>query len=443
MRSKGNRALIAGLEVLELSLAPVELVVPDDESISRTRIICSAQALLHVASIGHLRGNAFAAKTGEHAGRLGLGSFPEGHEHQAWLFARRRVDHHCEPLDSSGPADRRRMRSTERFDEAVVTTAGNHRALRAEAVGDELERRVAIIIEAADEPRVALPRHARSVETGGYGSKEVRGLGGQMLIHVRRIGADRTVLRVLAVEDPQRIALEPGDTVLRQIRPVPFKIIDERSAPRLARFGIAERVEFERHPVGDPELAQKLVAEAQQLDVGLRFGGANDLGVQLVELAEAALLRPFVPKRRTVGRDLERHILLPSFAQICAADSRGEFRPERDRIAAAVLERIHFLGHDVGSLADAAREHRRLLDGRHLDPPEPEQPAHAIECRDHRGKAVGIFSKQALRAPNGLNRRHRARLKHKNARCGISASAIGGRAGSPAASSRTTAGTIS
>jgi hypothetical protein len=47
-----------------------------------------------------------------------------------------------------------------------------------------------------------------------------------------------------------------------------------------------------------------------------------------------------------------------------------------------------------------------MLDRRHLDPLEPEQAAHAIERRDHRSEAVGIFSEQALRAPDGLNWRH-------------------------------------
>ena len=109
-------------------------------------------------------------------------------------------------------------------------------------------------------------------------------------------------------------------------------------------------------------------------------------------------------------------MLLPAFAEIGAADAGGELGPKRDQFAAAVLERIHFLGDDVGGLADRPREHGGLLDRRHLDPLEPVQPAHAIERRDHRRQAVGVFSKQALRAPDGLNRRHCRALKHKFSR---------------------------
>jgi hypothetical protein len=54
-----------------------------------------------------------------------------------------------------------------------------------------------------------------------------------------------------------------------------------------------------------------------------------------------------------------------------------------------------------------------VLDCRHLDPAEAVQAAHAIECGDDRREAVGVFSKQALRAPNGLNLRHWPALKHK------------------------------
>src|SRR5207302_469260 len=97
-----------------------------------------------------------------------------------------------------------------------------------------------------------------------------------------------------------------------------------------------------------------------------RVGGANDLRVELVELAKAALLRPLVAKRRTVSRDLQRCELLPALAQIRAANAGGELRPQRDRIPAAILERIHLLGYDVGRFADGAGEDRRLLDRGHL-----------------------------------------------------------------------------
>ena len=68
-------------------------------------------------------------------------------------------------------------------------------------------------------------------------------------------------------------------------------------APAFASLRVAKRVELETHPV-DPELLQKLVAEREDLDVGSRLGGADDLGVELVELAKASLLRALVTEHR-------------------------------------------------------------------------------------------------------------------------------------------------
>ena len=116
--------------------------------------------------------------------------------------------------------------------------------------------------------------------------------------------------------------------VLGQIAAMRLEMRDQRRPPGVARLGVAERVELQRHAVGDAELAQQLVGEDEQFDVGRRLGRADDLGVELVELAEAALLRPLVAEDRAVGGDLQRRVLLPAFGQIGAADAGGEFGPQ-------------------------------------------------------------------------------------------------------------------
>ena len=72
------------------------------------------------------------------------------------------------------------------------------------------------------------------------------------------------------------------------------------------------------------------------------------------------------------------------------------------RIAAAVLERIHFLRHDVGRLAHRPREHGGRLEHRHFDAAEAVEAAHAVEGGDDRVEAVGLFAEHALHAANGL-----------------------------------------
>src|SRR6185437_13626383 len=130
-----------------------------------------------------------------------------------------------------------------------------------------------------------------------------------MLVDTRRLGTDRPIARVLAVEDAERIALQPRDAVLGQVRFMFFEIVDQRGPPRVAALRIAERVQLERDAVRNAELEQQLMTEAQQLDIGLRLARADDFGVELVELAEAALLRTFVAKCGAVRRHLERREL--------------------------------------------------------------------------------------------------------------------------------------
>jgi hypothetical protein len=72
-----------------------------------------------------------------------------------------------------------------------------------------------------------------------------------------------------------------------------LEMLDQRARQASRVSGVAERVELERHP-RDAELFSSCAPEGDDLDVGLRLGGADDLGVELVELAEAALLRPLV-----------------------------------------------------------------------------------------------------------------------------------------------------
>jgi hypothetical protein len=55
---------------------------------------------------------------------------------------------------------------------------------------------------------------------------------------------------------------------------------------------------MQRHAVGDAQFLQQLVGHHQQFDVRLRFGRADDFGVELVELAVAALLRAFIAEQR-------------------------------------------------------------------------------------------------------------------------------------------------
>jgi len=100
----------------------------------------------------------------------------------------------------------------------------------------------------------------------------------------------------------------------------------------------------------DAQFLQQLIRHRQQLNIGLRLARADHFGVDLVELAVAALLRAFVTEQRPVGRDLQRRILLPAVGEEGARDPGGEFGAQGQRFPAAVVEGIHFFRHHIGRL---------------------------------------------------------------------------------------------
>ncbi len=132
----------------------------------------------------------------------------------------------------------------------------------------------------------------------------------------------RLVARVLRIEDAQRVLLEPLLRILAQRVARLAEVLDQCHAPGLAARRVAERVELQRDAVGNAQFLQQLVGHRQQFDVGLRLARADDLGVELVELAVAALLRALVAEQRAVGGDLERRVLLPAVGQEGARDAR-------------------------------------------------------------------------------------------------------------------------
>jgi hypothetical protein len=216
---------------------------------------------------------------------------------------------------------------------------------------------------------------------------------------VSAIGRSRGVL---AVEDAHRVLLEPDEAFLERSPRCASKWATRACAPGVAGVGVAERVELERHAFGDAELLQELVGHDEELDIGLRAVGADDLGVDLVELAEAALLRALVPERGAVGGELERRVLLPAVGEVGAGDAGGEFGAQGQAVAAAILERVHLLGDDVGGLADRAGEHLRRFEHRHLDAAEGVEAAHALEGRDHRLEPVRFLAENVLGAADPL-----------------------------------------
>ena len=274
--------------------------------------------------------------------------------------------------------------------------------MRTQPVGDEFERGVAIIVQPAHQRRGAGPLNPCRVQPGRNLPEEVLRFGAQEIVDSGRGGGEDLVARVLGIEDAQRVALQPVLRIFRQVGAVRAEVFDQRGAPCLAAGAVAQRVELQRHPVRNAQFVQQLIGHHQQLDVGLRFGRADHFGVDLVELAIAALLRALIAEQRAVGGHLQRGELLPAVGQVGAGDPGGEFGPQGQRFVAAIPEAVHLFRDDVGRLADGAAEHFGLFEDRHFRAAKAVELAHALERFDHVGESLGVGAENVLGAANGL-----------------------------------------
>ena len=98
-----------------------------------------------------------------------------------------------------------------------------------------------------------------------------------------------------------------------------------------ARLRRAEAAEPQRE-AGHPEAAQQLVEQDDQLGVDQRRVGADRLGADLVELAEAARLRALVAEVRAQVPELHRlRQLVHAVLEVGAADRRRALGAQRQR----------------------------------------------------------------------------------------------------------------
>src|SRR5690606_19230205 len=113
----------------------------------------------------------------------------------------------------------------------------------------------------------------------------------QKFLQLRCVADDGHISLVLAVEDPQRIAVEPRAAVRRQSVEVLAQVLDESLAIRTAALLVAERVHFEDRVPQHAQLLQDMRARRDDLDIAERLGHADKLDPDLVKLPVSPLLR--------------------------------------------------------------------------------------------------------------------------------------------------------
>ena len=106
-----------------------------------------------------------------------------------------------------------------------------------------------------------------------------------------------------------------------------------------------------------PDALQQIHHHLDHFRIHHRRFRSDGLGADLKKLPVTAFLRALAPEHGAhVIQLLHAGPLVEPVLDVGAHHRRRGFRPQRQRAAIAILERVHFLGDDVGFLAYAARE---------------------------------------------------------------------------------------
>ena len=199
--------------------------------------------------------------------------------------------------------------------------------------------------------------------------REVLGvLGAEVVAQQRRVAHHRKRAGVFGVERAQRVQLDPAAHLLGELGLVRAQVGLQPLAV-LAPAGDAAEAGEPQPQLAHAELGEQRCEQRDQLGVDGRVLGADRLGADLPELPVAPGLRALVAEE--AGQVPELHglaALVHAVLDVGPAHGGGALGPERQRAPGLVLEREHLLAHDVGGLADAAREQLGGLEHGRLDP---------------------------------------------------------------------------
>jgi hypothetical protein len=131
-----------------------------------------------------------------------------------------------------------------------------------------------------------------------------------------------------------------------------------------AAFGVAERVKFQGDSAFETEGGQDVPPAGNHLGIGQRFGGADQLQADLVELAGAAFLWALVSEHRSGIEHLLGQRLGEAVGNQGTADAGSAFRAQGQAFTAAIGKAVHLLGDDVRGLSQGAGEDGGLLKDR-------------------------------------------------------------------------------
>ena len=277
-----------------------------------------------------------------------------------------RLHERHQALHAHRKTDRGRRVTPQLRDQAVVAAAGAYGILCTGGRGDPLEHRAVVVIEAAHQARVDLVAHAHAAQQATERIEVCVGLRIQMLGEQRRAANHLLHFRVLAVQDPQRVAGEAPFAVGVEPRCMRTQVLQQPRAIRAAAVRRAEGIDLQPQ-ARDPQTPPQPRAERDELRIHIGARAADRFHVHLPELPVAAGLRRLVAEHRPQTPQLVTLSAQQAVGNQRAHDAGGGFGAQREAVATAVGEGIHFLADHVGVLADGALEELGVLNDWHAN----------------------------------------------------------------------------
>src|SRR4051794_32184147 len=369
--TQGDGDLLVGAQVAQLGHALGQVPVADDHRVAGAGAVgCLHRALEPAVAVDGVGGDPRLPQLTDELHREPLGVGSERDDERLHPGRGRDVQplglHRQQgAVDPHGVADAGQVRATQRGGQPVVAAAAADRRLRPEAGVHELERRLRVVVQPADQLGRLGPGHPEVGQVLPDGV--VVRLGGvrEVVDHQRGVVQLGLHLRALVVQHPQRVDLRAPPGVLVQVQLLEEG--DQQLAVLRPAGGVAQRGE-QQLEVAQPQVAEPLHAQRDDLGVQRRVVDPQRLAVDLGEVPVPARLRPLVAERRPDRPQLHRQGAgVQPVLDEGAHQPGGELGAQRDRPAAAVGERVHLLGDDVGRLPHPAGEHRGVLERRRLD----------------------------------------------------------------------------
>ena len=150
-------------------------------------------------------------------------------------------------FDAHGEATGRRGLAAELRNQAVIAAAGANRALGAQLIGDPFEHGQVVVVEPAHQARIDARMNARILENGLHAFEMLERVLAQIVHQLGRGLDQRLHVRILGVEDAQRIAVQATLRIGIQLRRMLLEVSDQRGAMLLAFLDAAERIDFETY----------------------------------------------------------------------------------------------------------------------------------------------------------------------------------------------------